>query len=300
MHSPTALRRPIFQQRRFARPRRSDERDNRLGLQHSRRQIRKDLTVRSVPNQTDRADLSRLSCCSGSWMFKLHVIPPKNDAVASPDTCTGWPHSTRVMSVHDANTGRHLIATVVQTPVLTRPARQGTTGGLGSGYCGVSIVSGAYVHKIIRISLSAALVSARLSGSAEAAYQPKDFERIETLIEDGNWIALRGYIAENPQILDCNDQLAAELRRFLDDASGLYAALTFQDSMFPDLGLRGSVPDDCLIVADAPEAADSRDVGRTPNTDNTPAAPASSRAATRRESPASAPAAAPAAAASIY
>ena len=156
------------------------------------------------------------------------------------------------------------------------------------------------MHKIIRISLSAALVSARLSGSAEAAYQPKDFERIETLIEDGNWIALRGYIAENPQILDCNDQLAAELRRFLDDASGLYAALTFQDSMFPDLGLRGSVPDDCLIVADAPEAADSRDAGRTPNTDNTPAAPASSRAATRRESPASAPAAAPAAAASIY
>ena len=146
---------------------------------------------------------------------------------------------------------------------------------------------GAYVHKILSISLSAALVSARLTGTAEAAYQPEDFEQIETLIEDGNWVALRTYLNENPRILDCNDDLAAELRRFLENASGLYAALTFEDSMYPDMGLRALVPQNCIIVADTSnerdadddDDSDRRDNARTQDRQNT-AAPAAARATT--------------------
>ena len=166
--------------------------------------------------------------------------------------------------------------------------------GPGRFFCGGWKVLGAYVHKTIRISLSAALVSARLSGSAEAAYQPEDFVRIETLIEDGNWVGLRTFLANNPRVLDCNDPLAGELRRFLDDASGLYAALTFQDSMFPNMGLRDTIPDDCLIVADAPEATEPRRERPVP----APQAPVTSRAATPRETEVTRPAGEPRQAAS--
>ena len=152
------------------------------------------------------------------------------------------------------------------------------------------------MRKILRISLSAALVSARLSGSAEAAYEPEDFDQIETLIEDGNWVALRGYLNSNPRILDCNDQLASELRRFLEDASGLYAALTFEDSMFPDMELRQFVPDDCVVVASNPPASDNTDSQAA----SRPPAPVSSRAASPRNDDARAPLSRAAAAPSIY
>lgn len=119
------------------------------------------------------------------------------------------------------------------------------------------------MHKILSVSLSAALVSVRLAGTADAAYQPEDFERIETLIEDENWVALRTYLYDNPRILECNDDLAAELRRFLNNASGLYAALTFENSMYPDMSLRAFIPDDCILVADAPDAGDDADSGNS-------------------------------------
>ena len=133
------------------------------------------------------------------------------------------------------------------------------------------------MHKIIRISLSAALVSAKLSGAAYAAYQPEDFDRIESLIEDGNWVALRTYINENPRILDCNDQLAEELRRFLNDSTGLYAVLTFEESMYPDISLRTQVPDNCVTVAETP-AADPGPVARDDDGGGS-SAPATARAA---------------------
>ncbi len=68
-----------------------------------------------------------------------------------------------------------------------------------------------------------------------AAYTPEDFVVIEELIEAGNWVSLRRYLSENPQILDGDDQFTEELRKFLENTQSLYTALIFERSLFPDL-----------------------------------------------------------------
>lgn len=91
------------------------------------------------------------------------------------------------------------------------------------------------MHRIIWVSLSAALISARLSGAAAAAYTEADFVVIEEMIEAGNWVNLRKYLIDNPQILVGDDQFTEELRKFMNNTESLYTALIFEPSMFPDM-----------------------------------------------------------------
>lgn len=91
------------------------------------------------------------------------------------------------------------------------------------------------MHKIIRISLSAALVSAKLSGAAHAAYSPEDMFKLEALVDSSNWVELRSFLLSNPALLRGNDPITTELKKFLDNTAGLYTALVFEPSMFPNL-----------------------------------------------------------------
>jgi len=97
------------------------------------------------------------------------------------------------------------------------------------------------LHKIIRISLSAALISAKLSGVAHAAYTPEDMLRLEELVDSSNWVELRRFLLSNPQLLSGNDPITAELKKFLDNTAGLYTALIFEPSMFPNLAATAPV-----------------------------------------------------------
>lgn len=94
------------------------------------------------------------------------------------------------------------------------------------------------MHRILWVSLSAALISARLSGPAGAAYSDEDFLVIEELVEAGNWVSLRKYLVDNPSILDGDDPFIQELRKFLKNTESLYTALIFEPSLFPDLSRR--------------------------------------------------------------
>lgn len=96
-------------------------------------------------------------------------------------------------------------------------------------------VLGTKMHRVLWVSLSAALLSARLSGSAEAAYTPEDFTRIENYIEAGNWVNLRTYLTDNPHLLDGDDPFTLELLKFLNSTQSLYTALVFEPALFPDL-----------------------------------------------------------------
>lgn len=120
------------------------------------------------------------------------------------------------------------------------------------------------MHKLLRISLSAALISARLAGSASAAYLPEDFDQIQTYVDSGNWVGLRTYIEDNPRLLEGDDAFALELRRFAESVSGLYAALTFEPAQFPDLTLgdqiRSTLPEDTPIAAVEPEDDPAADI----------------------------------------
>ncbi len=91
------------------------------------------------------------------------------------------------------------------------------------------------MHKLLMVSLSAALISVRMSGIAEAAYTERDINRMEDLISAGNWVDLRIFLLANPSVMNGNDQFTEELRKFLEETDSLYTALTFDPSIFPDL-----------------------------------------------------------------
>ena len=144
------------------------------------------------------------------------------------------------------------------------------------------------MHKLLRISLSAALISARLAGSASAAYLPEDFDQIQTYVDSGNWVGLRTYIEDNPRLLEGDDAFALELRRFAESVSGLYAALTFEPAQFPNLALgdqiRTTLPEDTPLAAiepdDDPSSADIEGAAQARSTAPVErAGPAVSRAA---------------------
>jgi len=99
------------------------------------------------------------------------------------------------------------------------------------------------VHKILRISLAAALISARFAGDVSAAVPQSDFDRIGEMIETENWVALRTYLTDNPELLDGNDQFADALRAFFEQTQSLYAALLFEPTIFPDPDIAEVVPD---------------------------------------------------------
>ena len=111
------------------------------------------------------------------------------------------------------------------------------------------------MHKILRISLAAALISARLSGDVSAAIFERDFDQIETMIQTEDWIALRAYLADNPGLMDENTPFAQALREFYDQTQGLYAALLFEPTLFPDPETAEVVPDP-VPVAPPPEPAE--------------------------------------------
>ncbi|MBO6923124.1 MAG: hypothetical protein JJ859_12975 [Roseicyclus sp.] len=78
--------------------------------------------------------------------------------------------------------------------------------------------------KKICVLASAIIVASQLSiATAEAAATPADAQAIVGLLNDGSYVALRDYIADNPQLLDGNGALARALRDF-------YAQVTTLDS----------------------------------------------------------------------
>lgn len=94
------------------------------------------------------------------------------------------------------------------------------------------------MHRILWVSLSAALLSVRLSGTAEAAFTEEDFVVIEDLIEAGNWVDLRNFLKQHPELLEGDDPFTHELCRFMSNTTSLYTALVFEQSLFPDLTQR--------------------------------------------------------------
>lgn len=112
------------------------------------------------------------------------------------------------------------------------------------------------MHRIIWVSLSAALISAKLTGTAAAAYTDADFIVIEEMIEAGNWVNLRKYLLENQQILDGDDQFTEELRKFMNNTESLYTALIFDPSLFPDTSKAERAQQTARL--DAPDTLPSR------------------------------------------
>lgn len=103
------------------------------------------------------------------------------------------------------------------------------------------------MHKILQISLTAALISARLAGSAQAAYTESDIVRIEELISAGNWVDLRSYLLANPSLLLGDETFAVEMRKFLENTDSLYTALVFDQSMFPNISSPQSLTSDPVL-----------------------------------------------------
>ena len=120
------------------------------------------------------------------------------------------------------------------------------------------------MHKILRISLAAALISARLAGDAFAAVPQSDFDRIGELIDAENWVALRTYLAENPELLDGDDPFAEALRSFYDQTQSLYAALLFEPTIFPDTEIAEVVPDPAPRRIPTQQANDIADLDSSP------------------------------------
>ena len=111
------------------------------------------------------------------------------------------------------------------------------------------------MHRILWVSLSAALISARLSGPAGAAYSEDEFIAIEEMIEAGNWVNLRRYLTENPGILIGDDPFTLELLKFLNNTESLYTALIFEPSLFPDLSKAPRDDETAALPTPAPSPA---------------------------------------------
>ena len=90
------------------------------------------------------------------------------------------------------------------------------------------------MHKVFWVSLSAALIAARLSGAAETTYGA-ELDRIEELVESGNWVELRGFLRARPELMDGDDPFARELQNFVGQTSSLYSALIIDQVSFPDV-----------------------------------------------------------------
>lgn len=96
------------------------------------------------------------------------------------------------------------------------------------------------LHVILRktaISLAAAVMAMRLAGPATASFTNHQLDTIEDIIDSGSWVELRSFIEANPRLLRGDDALAVLLREFMLAASSLYAWLTFDPAMFPDLAM---------------------------------------------------------------
>jgi len=91
------------------------------------------------------------------------------------------------------------------------------------------------MHKVILVSLAAALISVRMTGVAQAAYTERDVDRMEDLINEGNWVDLRIFLLANPRVLNGVDPFTQQLRKFLEETDSLYTALTFDPSVFPTI-----------------------------------------------------------------
>ncbi len=111
------------------------------------------------------------------------------------------------------------------------------------------------MHRKVLIGLSAALIALRLSTGAEAALTNSQLDVVEEYVATGNWARLREYLLGNPSLWSGEDPLAVEFRRFLDNTSSLYTALTFQDSMFPGLAQAEIVPDPVPVQPTTRESA---------------------------------------------
>ena len=90
------------------------------------------------------------------------------------------------------------------------------------------------MHKIFWVSLSAAILAARLSGAAETAYG-SDIDQIEELVEEGNWVELRGFLRDRPELTERDDPFSRELQNFLGQTSSLYSALIIDQVKFPNI-----------------------------------------------------------------
>ena len=111
------------------------------------------------------------------------------------------------------------------------------------------------MHKVLLVSLSAALISVRMTGVAEAAYTERDVSRMEDLISAGNWVDLRIFLLANPQVMNGSDPFTQQLRKFLDETDSLYTALTFDPSLFPNTGsATPTEPAPRVVVAQQPVA----------------------------------------------
>ncbi len=87
------------------------------------------------------------------------------------------------------------------------------------------------------IALAAAVMSMRMAGPADATFNVHQLDRIEDIIDSGSWVELRTFIEANPRLLKGDDALAVLLREFMEAVASLYAWLTFDPSMFPDLAM---------------------------------------------------------------
>lgn len=119
------------------------------------------------------------------------------------------------------------------------------------------------MHKVLLVSLSAALISVRMTGMAEAAYTERDVNRMEDLISAGNWVDLRIFLLGNPRVLNGTDPFTQQLQKFLEETDSLYTALTFDPSLFPNIAIAvPSAPP--RRVARAPEPVpDAPEVGQS-------------------------------------
>jgi len=90
------------------------------------------------------------------------------------------------------------------------------------------------MHKIFWVSLSAALLAARLSGAAETTHGT-ELDRIEELVDRGNWVELRGFLRSRPDLVAGDDAFSRELQNFLGQTSGLYSALIIDQVKYPDV-----------------------------------------------------------------
>lgn len=97
-----------------------------------------------------------------------------------------------------------------------------------------------------------------MSASAEGAVAPSQIDKIEILIEDGNWVELRAYLESNPQLLVGRGALAEELRKFMENTSNLFTALVFDQSLFPDIAAAQAAPPPASIKSNASASSASR------------------------------------------
>lgn len=114
------------------------------------------------------------------------------------------------------------------------------------------------MHKVLLVSLSAALISVKLSGMAEAAYTERDVNRMEDLISAGNWVDLRIFLLANPRVLNGTDPFSQQLQKFLDETDSLYTALTFDPSIFPDVSVATPTAPPRRVVRSNPNAGTDR------------------------------------------